>query len=140
MVHAEGVTEKMGDVILNCTGGAPSTVVMVNLTVFLTVNVTNKLAPNHLTDVQLTVDTGSGPVPAGVSGQYFAPNSVAFNGLTFTVPSSGNVTLRISNLRGDASQLGAASQQSILALLTVNQGDQLSVPSNQFTVGVVLKF
>ena len=58
-VHGEGLAERMGDILINCTGGTPGGVVGGNLTVFLSVNITNKLT-NNFTDVQMTVDTGSG--------------------------------------------------------------------------------
>ena len=47
-----------------------------------------------------------------------APNRVVFNGLTFTVPASGNVDVRIANLRGNASQLGLTPQQTITASIS----------------------
>ncbi|HKX00053.1 MAG TPA: hypothetical protein VJN43_20085 [Bryobacteraceae bacterium] len=136
IVRSEGVTERMGDILLDCSGGANGAVVAGNLTVFLTVNITNKLATDHFTDVQLTVDTGSGPVPANVSAQPYAANAVVFNGLSFTVPPSGKVALRITNLRGDANQLGSTAQDPILAFLSFNQSTQLAIPSSQFLVAI----
>ena len=89
----------MGDILINCTGGTPGGVVGGNLTVFLSVNVTNKLT-NNFTDVQMTVDTGSGPVAANVAAQPFGANAVVFNGLSFVLSVSGQANLRIGNLRG----------------------------------------
>ena len=136
VVRSEGVAERMGDILLDCSGGTPFAVVAGNLTVFLSVNVTNKLASNNFTDVQLTVDLGAGPAPANVSAQPYAPNAVVFNGLSFTVPASGKAGLRITNLRGDANQLGDAAQQSILAFLSFNQSTQLAASSSQFLVAI----
>jgi hypothetical protein len=65
----------MGDLLISCAGGAPGGVVGGNLTVFLDVNVTNKLI-NNFTDVQMTVDNGSGPVAANVAAQPFGANGV----------------------------------------------------------------
>ena len=67
-----------------------------NLTVFLNVNVTNKPvvgAEILLPDVLLTVDTGSGPAPANVSGQPNGVNAVAFNGFTFTKFNGNTITV-----------------------------------------------
>src|SRR5579863_6650656 len=136
IVRAEGVAEKMGDILLNCTGGVPGAAVATNLTVFLTVNVTNKLLANNFTDVELTVDTGSGPSPATVSVRPYAPSAVSFDGLSFVLPPSGKASLTISNLRGDASQ-SPTPQQPILAFLSSSQTTQLSVTSNQFAVAIV---
>src|SRR5215471_11174680 len=52
-VLAEGIAERVGDIVLSCSGGTPATVVTGNLTFFLNVNVTNKLASGILTDVLL---------------------------------------------------------------------------------------
>ena len=47
VVRAEGYTELVGDIVLNCTGGAPTLagqlVPQVNFTVFLNTNVTSKI-------------------------------------------------------------------------------------------------
>jgi len=67
-VRSEGIAERVGDIELSCSGGIPGNVVTSNLTFFLSVNVTNKLAADGtVTDVLLTVDTGSGPVPVNVA-------------------------------------------------------------------------
>jgi uncharacterized protein (TIGR03437 family) len=119
-VAAEGLAEGLGDILLSCTQGTPGAVVSGNLTVFLSVNITNKVAANNITDAIVTVDTGSGPVVASVVGEVTAPNRVVFNGLTFTVPASGNVDVRIANLRGNASQLGLTPQQPITASISMS--------------------
>ena len=125
----------MGDILFDCSGGTPGTSFNGNLTFFLTVNVTNKLLANNTVDAPLTVDIGSGPVPANVPAQLFAPNAIAFNGLSFTVPPSGKVTLRITNLRGDAHQLGQP-ELPILVYATFNPGNNVALGSDQFTVAV----
>jgi uncharacterized protein (TIGR03437 family) len=118
-VASEGLTEALGDILLSCTHGTPGAVVTGNLTVFLSVNITNKIASNNITDAMVTVDTGSGPVVAPVVGELTAPNRVVFTGLTFTVPASGNVSVKISNLRGNANQLGLSPKQAITASLSM---------------------
>src|SRR6266478_614930 len=109
LVRGEGLAERMGDILISCNGGPPGGVVGGNLTVFLSVNVTNKLI-NNFTDVQMTVDTGSGPVAANVSAQPFGEGAVVFNGLSFTLSGSGQANLRISNLRGDVRDVYFPSQ------------------------------
>ena len=132
LVHAEGVAERMGDILISCAGGTPGGVVGGNLTVFLSVNVTNKLA-NNFTDVQMTVDTGSGPVAANVAAQPFGANAVVFNGLSFALSGSGQANLRISNLRGDASNSYSRQFNEITAFLAFNQ-QAPAFPNVQLTV------
>jgi len=134
-VHSEGLAERVGDVVLTCSGGNPGTTISGNLTVFMNVPVTNKLAANNTVDAQLSVDTGTGPSPANVAAELAAPSSVAFNGLSFTLLATGNVTLRITNLRADASGL-TAPQQPILAFVSFSSTSNPAVSNNQFTVAV----
>jgi uncharacterized protein (TIGR03437 family) len=136
LVRTEGLAERMGDIVLNCSGGTPGAVINVNLTIFLSVNVTNRLADNNVVDTLLTVDTGSGPVPSNVPGQLAAPNAVAYNGLSFTIPASARLSLRLTNLRGAANLVGVSGSAPILAFLATNPSTVLTTTSNQVTVGL----
>src|SRR5580704_942588 len=135
-VRAEGITEPLGDIFLNCTGGTPGTAFTLNLTVMLNVAVTNRISTTNATDVALTVDSGSGAVTASVPGILQNSSAVSFNGITFTVPSSGAVNFHLSNLRGDVNQLGIGVQRPVLATLSIN-GSPSAVVSNstQLSVG-----
>jgi uncharacterized protein (TIGR03437 family) len=109
----------MGDLLLQCSSSTPGIVITGNYTLTLPVSVTNRIGSNNLTtDTVLYVDYGLGftpvPVPGLVSG-----NSIAFNGVSITVPASGNFNLKFSNVRGDAHQLGGSAPVPILASLSV---------------------
>src|SRR5215471_2594094 len=122
--RAEGLTERLGDINLQCTGGMPGSVLSGNLTFFLPVSVTNRVDMNNQTsDAVLSVDSGSGLMASAVPGLVSA-NSISFNGLNFPVP-TGSLNLKVSGIRGALSQLGARSQQpvtaSISATLPLNQ-------------------
>jgi uncharacterized protein (TIGR03437 family) len=136
-VRAEGLAERMGDIVLSCTGGASGNSVSGNLMVYLTANVTNRLSDSGATDVQLTLDNGSGPVPTGVPAILVSANSIVFNGLSFTVPPSGRVELRVTNLRGAANQSYTTPGQPVQAFISFSNPTVLSVNSSQFTVARV---
>ena len=108
--------------------------------VFLTVDVTNKLAANNAVDAQLSVDTGSGPAPSDVSAQLAAPSAVAFNGLDITLPASGSVTLRVTNLRGNTSlqpaQRVTSPQLPITASVSFSTTSGPAVSNDHFTVAL----
>ncbi len=75
IVRSEGVTELVGDLILNCTGGSPTLVgtpiPLSNFQVFLNTNITSRiLNSSNLSEATLLIDepypTGQPPVPASV--------------------------------------------------------------------------
>ena len=132
-LHAEGLAERLGDIVLSCVDGSPGPL-SGNLNVFLNVNVTNKLTPQGNADAVLTVDTGAGPISAGVPPTIPSTNQIAFNGLNFTVPASGKVDLRITNLRGAVNQLSSTQFQTVSANISFN-GAGLGLTSNNLTVG-----
>jgi hypothetical protein len=59
-VRAEGLTELVGDIVLNCTGGTPTpagvAIAPANVTVFLNVNVTSRLVADPMTEALLLID------------------------------------------------------------------------------------
>ena len=113
VLHAEGLTRQAGDIVLSCAGGVPGTAISGNLSIYLSTNVTNKVSAQNFADAILTVDTGNGPTSAGSQAQILGVNQLGFNGLAFTVPGSGAVTLRISNIRVAA---GVGAEQAVLSL------------------------
>lgn len=137
-VRGEGITERVGDIVLLCSGGTPAAHITGNFSVILNVPITNRLAPNssNVTGVVFTVDNGSGPQPIATPGTLGAPNILTFSGVSFTLSASGSATLRLANIRANASQLMLAPNATIQAFLSL---DVLAVQSNQLTVGVVFR-
>ena len=129
-VRTEGLTERLGDLTLACTGGTPGSVLTGNLTLFFPVTVTNRVDANNQTrDAIISVDTGGGiftasAVPGQVSG-----NTLSFNGISFPAP-AGSIGLKVSGVRGAVSQLGLGAQQPIVASISS------SLPVNQSQVVV----
>ncbi|MDQ2901766.1 MAG: hypothetical protein M3Y07_18500 [Acidobacteriota bacterium] len=127
LVRTEGIAERLGDILLQCTGGNPGSISTTNLTIFLAANVTNRISAANVPDIGVTVDTGSGPAPAAASIQLAGANAISINGLTFTVPASKPVNIRISNIRANVNQLGLATQLPVTANLASN-GFNLTTP------------
>ncbi len=131
-VRSEGLTERMGDIVLRCSGAAPGSLFSGNLTLSFPVTVTNRLDANNLThDAVFSVDLGSGEVPTGIAGQV-SGNSISFNGISYTAPPSGNINLRISHVRAAMNQLGLTS--AIPAQITASLSTQLAVDKSQLVV------
>ena len=108
-LRAEGLTERLGDIVLQCSGSNPGALLSGNLTIFVPGVITNRVYSNNQTqDTLLFVDYGSGFVPAGVPGLVTA-GSVAFNGISFVAPPSGNLTIKISNIRAAVGGVGTVT-------------------------------
>ncbi|MEO8025756.1 MAG: hypothetical protein ABI823_04760, partial [Bryobacteraceae bacterium] len=135
ILHVEGVTEKVGEISMNCQGGQANQNLTGNLNIFLNVNLTNRLTSSGFTDIVLTVDNGSGPVLSNVQAQLVAANQAVFNGLSFTLSSQGAVVVRIINVRANATQARGSTVQMQIAF---NAANIVSVFTSQFTVGIPL--
>jgi hypothetical protein len=120
IVAAEGITERIGDIVMNCTGGTPGARVTGNFSVFLNVNITNRVSGNTVTDVVFTVDNGAGPQPVNAPGTLVATNQLVYNGLSFTLSSSGTALLRIANVRAAANLAGLGPNNPVNAFLAFN--------------------
>jgi uncharacterized protein (TIGR03437 family) len=117
-VRAEGLTERMGDIILQCSGSNPGAVLTGNLTLFLPVSVTNRVdSNNEALDAVISVDYGTGFVPTATHG-LISGNNISFNGLNLTVPANGNFNLKISNVRAAANSHGALAPQPVTASIS----------------------
>lgn len=137
LVRAEGIAERTGDISLACSGGAPGLQITGNLSLFLNVNITNRVASNgsnQVNDMVLTVDNGSGPQPVNVPGVITGPGAMVFNGLSFTLSATGTATIRVANVRAAANELQAFPSNQIHATLAYNSQTIVSVPVNNFTV------
>ncbi len=130
-VRSEGLAERMGDIVLNCSG-SPGAAVKGNLTVFLTVNITNHITTSGSTDALLTINTGAGPVPSGIPGLLVSPSSIMFNGVSLTVPTTGKLDVVLTNIRGAATQAGAGAP--IRAFLGYSNPTGLLLDTSQFVV------
>jgi hypothetical protein len=76
-VRAEGLTERMGDIVLDCSGSQPGTVLSGNIAISLPAGITNRVDSNNQTvDTVLFVNYGSGFVPSG-TGQVTGGSSHA---------------------------------------------------------------
>ena len=134
IVHTEGVTERIGDIVLNCSGGRPAAQITGNLSIFLSVNITNRVAGSTVTDVVFTIDTGSGPQPVSVPGTITGPSSLVYNGVTFNLSATGTATLRIANVRAAANQLTPLANNSIQAFIGFNSASLISLTNTQVPV------
>lgn len=137
VVRSEGLAEQLGDIVFNCSGGTPNGSVTGALTVSLPVNVTNRLSTGNVVDAVLTVQTDATTGSAGATPVLGAPNVVGFDGINFTLSSTGTASLIISNLRAAVADLGVGSNQPIVAGLSWTSGTTaVLLDQAMVTVGV----
>src|SRR5262245_53848013 len=56
IVRAEGFTELVGDIVINCTGGNPAASFLANFQIFLNTNVTSRLVTSSISEALLMID------------------------------------------------------------------------------------
>src|SRR5437588_422342 len=120
IVRAEGITELVGDVVLQCSGGAPTpvgaAVPLQNVTVFLNTNITSRLVGGSFangSEAEMPID---------------APGTTAVR------------TIRMTNVRGNACQLGTSSTlipTQIVMFISVNGSQQVTINNPQQTVAFI---
>ncbi|HUQ95053.1 MAG TPA: hypothetical protein VM120_25475 [Bryobacteraceae bacterium] len=131
-VRAEGRTERLGSITIECGGGAAGTQARTNLAVFLDHPITNRLSGSStLRDAVLSIDQGSGLAVSAVRPTVTGPSSISFNGIDFAVPASRRVVFQISELRADVS----APAGPVTAFLNFNGPANLTLNSSSLTVG-----
>ena len=135
LVRAEGLTERISDLVYQCTGPA-NAVVTANLTVGLNTNVTNRLSGSALTGLTVTADRGNGPQPVSFLAQLVSASSFAINGIQIPLSSQGLLSLRIAGIRANATRIGVGGQ--IVASLALN-GAGLPFTNSQLAVATTQK-
>lgn len=136
VVRAEGVTERVGDIVFKCTGGVPNAVAQGNLAVLLSAPVTNRIVGTGITtDVAITVDSGTGPVPANVNGVFLTTSGITFDGLQVPLSPTGAAEIRIANIRVQASLLNG----SVIYANIANTGlNQIAIANSRVAVALPL--
>ncbi|MBV9506184.1 MAG: hypothetical protein JO323_14385 [Acidobacteriia bacterium] len=133
-VRSEGLAERVGDLILQCSNYNPGAVISGNFALSLPVSITNRIDTNNITtDAVLSVDYGLGFTTVPVNG-LINSNTISFNGAGLTVPANGNFNLKFSGVRADVHQLAGANPEPVLASLSV----PLQVNQSQITVAYAM--
>ena len=161
IVRAEGLTELVGDVVLNCTGGTAGQSFLVNWQIFLNTNMTSRLiqGSSSRTEALLMIDelqaTGGVPCLAADSAAPCAgsatantfrgskgagDNTLVWLGVPFVAPGSGTRVIRITNVRANANQIGASSTlvpSQIVMYISANASQSVPINNPQQTVAFI---
>jgi len=119
-VRAEGLTELVGDVVLNCNGGTPTpfgqVVPQANVTIFLSTNITSRLTASPFSEALLMIDEPHSPSNPTVPLQLCDP---------------GNLTAGVCSITGTTTPGIGTYNGSSASRPNVFQGRQTGV--NQIT-------
>ena len=134
IVRTEGLSERVGDMLLNCSGGAPSATVRGELTLIsFSGPITNKMLSNGALDLIFTANNGAGETILNTQAFATAANQVTFPSVQFTLSATGTAVLRITNVR--IAPPNVPEQPIRVALATVTAG-QIRTDNAPFTVGI----
>jgi uncharacterized protein (TIGR03437 family) len=134
IMRAEGLTERIGDILYTCTG-APGSSLTVNLAVQLNTEITNRLSSgNTVTEPALTVNNGFGPQTVTVQPVLYSPNNLIWNGVPLQYSAQGTLTIDISGIRANATGFPVGAQ--IVAQLSMSAGSLL-ITQSSLVVGAI---
>ena len=134
LIRSEGITERIGDIVLSCSGGQPGASVVAGLTLFSTSTViTNRVSSSGVVDVVVSLETAAGNQILNTTSTLASAASVNIAGISFITPSSGAVSIRISNVRVNAWQ---AAELPVRIQLATNGPTSIRVDANPLTAGV----
>ncbi|HML18718.1 MAG TPA: IPT/TIG domain-containing protein [Bryobacteraceae bacterium] len=130
IVRAEGITERIGDIILSCSGAAGRSLTA-NFTVALNADVTNQISSGSLLNgIVLTIDSGSGPQPVLIQPILNGQNAIFYNGVNVPFSAQGTAVLRFSGIRANAT-LGTPVSANVAVT-----GANFELTQSQFAVGI----
>jgi uncharacterized protein (TIGR03437 family) len=132
IVRAEGLTERIGDIVFNCTG-VPGTTLSVNLSIQFNTSVTNRISSaNIITGIVLTVDNGSGPQAITVQPLLLTPSTLAWNGVPLTYSAQGVLAIRVADIRVNANGVGPGGE----IIATLGSNGSILITQSALVVGV----
>lgn len=123
VVRTEGLSERIGDILLTCTGAAGD-MVSANVAVTLNTQITNRLSSttvDGVTGTIFTVDSGAGPQPVLTVPLLANPREIAYYGVPIAFSATGQVNMTISGIRANANAI--PSTVPILASISINNAD-----------------
>jgi hypothetical protein len=153
LLRAEGLTELVGDVVINCTGGTAGQPVTANWQIFLNTNITSRLigGSSSNSEALLLLDepnSASNPTPATLGANAFratrvTDNAVTWLGVPFLAPGTQTRVVRITNVRANTSQLlppGSTATlvpPQVVEYISVSGSQSIALNNPQQIVGFV---
>ena len=130
--RSEGLSERVGEIVLTCAGPSTGTV-SASLTLGLSHSLGNKLSGDFLQDTRVVAQTASGLQTLVSTGFLVSPTVVVFGSFSFIMPPSGQTSFVITGLR----IAGNPSNNSPVTVRLGTSGQtSIGIRNNPVTVGV----
>ena len=98
-IRSEGLSERLGEIVLTCTGPSTGTV-SAAITLSLSHSISNKLSTDStVLEASVVAQTATGTRTLVTSGLLVSRTVVVFGTFTFAMPASGRTSFVISGLR-----------------------------------------
>lgn len=134
-LRSEGLSERVGDIVLTCTGPSSGNV-SASLTFGMSHSLTNKISGDTLQGAQVVAQTATGQQTLVNTGFLVSPTVVVFGSFTFAMPASGQTSFVISGLRVAANP---AVDRPVTARISTSGQTSIGIRNNPVTVGVPLR-
>ncbi|MBX5495678.1 MAG: hypothetical protein IRZ15_10120, partial [Bryobacteraceae bacterium] len=146
LARAEGITELVGDIVLNCSGGSGAAITA-NVQIFLNTNVTSRITSGNTTEALLLLGE---PATASLNtnafqGQLAGANSLVWLNVPILPPGTTVQTIRITNVRANATGVTTVNPNlppslipsQIVALISISGTTSVPVNNPQQIVAFV---
>ena len=127
-VRMEGLTERMGDIVIRCVGGPPASALNGSFTVFLSAPVTNRSNDGSV-DASIAVSNGTDWVPVASTARLVSSSAVSFDNVIANLTAAGDILIQILGLR-------APGARTVTAVLSFNGNQQLGFTTPVVTLSV----
>ncbi|MDW8131396.1 MAG: hypothetical protein RMI94_12675 [Bryobacterales bacterium] len=134
-VRAEGLAELVGDLILTCTGGVAGQSLTMSVHVYANANITSRiLNPPDGTEALLLIGNPPYGPASVVQGVMRGPRTLVFSPVRVSLPGTGTLTLKIVNVRVNATQVALASHVMLSVVATAETSIPIVNPIQQVAV------
>jgi uncharacterized protein (TIGR03437 family) len=134
-VRSEGLTERLGAIVLTCDPVQESTLSVGTISLVVSSPVTNRLAGEVLPEVVMTAETSAGRQPVGGTPRLISSNVIAFDAFSFTLPLDKRTAFRITGIRAAVNGLPENTQVTVYISTSGQPG--IGVRQNPVVPGIV---
>jgi len=146
LARAEGITELVGDIVLNCSGGSGAAITA-NVQIFLNTNVTSRIITGNTTEALLLLGEPAAATLGtnAFQGQLAGANSLVWLGVPILPGGTTEQTIRITNVRANATGVTTVNPNlppslipsQIVALISISGTTSVPVNNPQQIVAFV---